>query len=1285
MAGLFLFLYEVFKKYRVAFFAGVLGIALLAGYVASKIELEEDISKAMPADEKTKKLSQVFSNSRFIDKLIVHISLPDTNIADPDQLTVFADTIIERLQKNYSPQYIREITGITSDEVIQEVYDSLYHNLPLYLEDSDFARIEELLSDSMIRKTLKRNYVTMLSPTSMFMKESLLRDPLNLTPLVLKKLIAFQFDENFEIYNGYIITKNKKHLLFFITPTASSKETGQNTKLIAAIDETISKTTAIFDNKVKANYFGAVAVAVANAVRIKKDIQLTVTLSIIMLMLYLGFYFKRISLVFIIFLPLVFGGLISLAFLAVLKTKVSIIALGLGGILLGITIDYSLHILSHFRDSGSAKAVIRELAFPLLMSCLITAADFLCLLFVKSSALQDLGLFAAISVINAALMAIIILPQLLGMIKSKPISTNGTSKPSRFFAWEFDKSRILISVLFIFSVFSAFILNRVSFEGDMMKMNFMPDDLQESESELNSISHVSQKSVFLVSTAATLDMALRNNERLSPALDAMKDSLIIKKYTSVSTLLISDSLQNHRINKWKNFWSEDRKLYAKKQLVDKGKEYKFTENAFSAFYNLLDKKFESREVSTPGVIKDKFLHDYIDESGKQATVITLVKVDDIGKPAVYKTFDKQDNLLVFDKQYLTNRFVNVLKDDFALLANLSFFLVLFILILSYGRMELGIIAFLPMLLAWIWILGIMVLTGIKFNIINIIISTFICGLGIDYSIFMMSGLLHEYKYGKVVLPGYKKSIFLSATTTIIGVSALLLAKHPALSSIAVLSVIGMLCVVLMSYTIEPFFFKPMVLNRKAKGKIPWTFLTFILSVFAFTYFLMGCIVLTLAVLVLKMLPFPLKHRKYVFHVMLSTFTGSLIYIMFNVKKKIINPNKENFKTPAVVIANHQSFLDILLLTMINPKMVLLTNDWVYNSPIFGMVVKFADFYPVSSGFENSIDSLKEKVANGYSIVVWPEGTRSLSNKIGRFHKGAFFIAEQLQIDILPIILHGTGDTMTKGDDMMLKNGRLTLKYLDRITPTDIRYGNNFAERTKMISRFFKSEFTALRLERETPAYFRDKLVKNYIYKGPILEWYLRIKLRLENDYTLFNSLMPRSGTITDIGCGYGFMAYMLGFLSADRKITGIDYDGEKIEVANNCVSKTGQFIFISGDITQMKLEPSDAFILSDVLHYFPPVQQRELVQKCIQNLNPGGTLIIRDGNAEMKTRHKGTRLTEFFSTRFGFNKTNYDKLFFLNQMDIENYLLGCDVSCEVIDNTQMTSNIIFVIRNKRVF
>ncbi len=102
----------------------------------------------------------------------------------------------------------------------------------------------------------------------------------------------------------------------------------------------------------------------------------------------------------------------------------------------------------------------------------------------------------------------------------------------------------------------------------------------------------------------------------------------------------------------------------------------------------------------------------------------------------------------------------------------------------------------------------------------------------------------------------------------------------------------------------------------------------------------------------------------------------------------------------------------------------------------------------------------------------------------------------------------------------------------------------------------------------TPAYYRKKLISQYIYKGPVLEWYLRVKLRLEKDYDFFNNIIPREATVVDLGCGYGFLSVMLGLVSENRQITGIDYDEKKIAVARNVSqSHEAHCISHSGDIT----------------------------------------------------------------------------------------------------------------------
>src|SRR5699024_5842322 len=95
-------------------------------------------------------------------------------------------------------------------------------------------------------------------------------------------------------------------------------------------------------------------------------------------------------------------------------------------------------------------------------------------------------------------------------------------------------------------------------------------------------------------------------------------------------------------------------------------------------------------------------------------------------------------------------------------------------------------------------------------------------------------------------------------------------------------------------------------------------------------------------------------------------------------------------------------------------------------------------------------------------------------------------AEQLQVDIQPVLIHGNVHALPKNDNM-LKPGPITMKYLPRITPGDAAFGTGYAERTKKISAYFKQEFRALRNERESADYFRKKLLLNYVYKPKAIQ------------------------------------------------------------------------------------------------------------------------------------------------------------------------------------------------------
>ena len=160
----------------------------------------------------------------------------------------------------------------------------------------------------------------------------------------------------------------------------------------------------------------------------------------------------------------------------------------------------------------------------------------------------------------------------------------------------------------------------------------------------------------------------------------------------------------------------------------------------------------------------------------------------------------------------------------------------------------------------------------------------------------------------------------------------------------------------------------------------------------------------------------------------------------------------NFSKPAIIICNHQSSLDIVPLIKMHPKILMVTNYKKWNARFFGPVIRMADYFPAEE-LELNLELIRDRMSHGYSIVVFPEGTRSEDGQIKRFHKGAFYLAEKLNVDILPIMIHGTNYTLTK-KDALLKDGQVTLQFLPRIQPADLKFGVGYVERTKNIGCYF---------------------------------------------------------------------------------------------------------------------------------------------------------------------------------------------------------------------------------------
>ncbi len=1285
MSERFIQIYFFFRERRLLFylFLGTILAAILL--FASRIKVSEDIMGISGSKNHPGKFETVVSHIKFTDKLIIRLSLADTNAtADPERLILYAKDLTDSLTRRYDSTYIRGIIGNVTDSSMSASLNLLYDHLPVYLVENDYRVIDSLLAPESIHSAIEKDYKNLLSPASFALKKMILRDPLGLTYLAMNKLKSLQTGDNFEVVDGFILTKDRRNLLLFITPANPASETSRNEKLLEGLDELLMKISTAQSPEIRGQYIGAIAFASGNARQIKKDIYLTLAITLCMIILLIGWYFRSWKIPLLGFLPALFGGGLALAILYLLKGTVSAISLGIGSVILGLIVDYALYIITLFRKKGDMVVVLKEMTLTVFLCSLTTAGAFLCLVFLRSSVLYDLGWFAAISVAGAAFFALIILPQFLTQNDLKPTPSRGNII-DRIASFSFEKSKVFIVLLIVLTVLSIFFLSRVKFENDMMALNFVPDKLKSMEKDLDRITGASFKTIYLVSTGRDLDDALRTQERMNRDIEKLKVSDVMRNVSGCGELLFSDSMQKVRIQRWNNFWTKQRRELLEKELKKSAAEFRFREDAFDPFLLQTTRAFAVLNPAETKMLISGILSDYISETGDLSMITTMVKVRQDDKKEVYRAFEGKPGIVVFDKQILANHFVANVKHDFDLLVRLSMIFVTLLLLLSFGRIETGLTTALPMFVSWFLTLGFMGMTGIRFNIFNIIVSSFIFGLGVDYSILMMRGLLLEYKYRSLEIPSYKTSILLSSATTLFGVGALFFALHPALNSIALVSVFGIIAVVLISYTLQPLFIRWFLFNRLKRGRYPVT-----IRIFFKTFITWGNIVLVtilqviLGGLIFILYPGSRKKREYIFHWLFCQLCKAYITVTFPTNRRFYNLYGEDFSRPAVIISNHQSLIETPFFLRLHPKIIILTNEWVWNSSLFGPVARMASFFNAERGIDNIMDQLKKKVREGYSILIFPEGHRHIDNRIHRFHRGAFYLAEKLQIDILPIVVFGSGEFLGKGEFWGRPSG-LRMKILKRVGIDEHEMGSGYSERSKMFRRFYIREYATFMAQEGTGRYYRKKLVLNYIFKGPILEWYLRVKMHIEKYYQPYNELVSREGEILDLGCGYGFMSYMLSFTAPLRRITGVDHDPEKIRVAVNCISKNENIDFICEDITRYSFGNKDAILLIDVLHYLPQASQEELLSRCIEKINPGGMILIRDADSKEEKRHKLTKLTEVFSTKIlGFNKTTdaSRELYFTSLENISRIIDSKGLKMEVIREAKHTPNLLLIIRKK---
>ena len=565
---------------------------------------------------------------------------------------------------------------------------------------------------------------------------------------------------------------------------------------------------------------GAPTIAVGNAEQIKRDSTWAIAVAVVLTLGILLYTLRRVRHLLLIVLTVGFGWLVGLCVLSFTTSTVSLIVLGISSVIIGIAVNYPLHFLTHLPHAGNIRQNLRELVAPLLIGNVTTVGAFAALIPLHSVALRDLGVFAAAMLVGTIAFVLVALPHL---VKDSATTTTVHSSPSQGEVENLEVASVPmrktspryrtlgLGIALIATLLLGWTGRNVKFDANLAHLNYLSSEQRTLFGELAQLRQADtlHEPLYIAHRARTLEEALALREQKESTIVPMIRKVKGATVQSVAPYLASAGEQAARLAQWKTFVQENGTAL-RQQTAQEAAKLGFAPQAFAPFDSLLRRDFRPINAAQCLTMGEDALAPLVARDGKGQYIVTTVvnvprgeadalkqQLDDalqisMSRAKAPKAVEEDtESVWTFTPKSMNESVARHLSQDFSYIGWVCGAIVFGFLWLSFRRFSVAVLAFFPMVVSWLWILGSMSVFGLSFNLVNVILATFIFGQGDDYSIFVTEGLLYEYTYGRKLLAAYKRSILLSAVIMLIGVGTLAFAQHPALSSLGGLTIVGM--------------------------------------------------------------------------------------------------------------------------------------------------------------------------------------------------------------------------------------------------------------------------------------------------------------------------------------------------------------------------------------------------------------------------------------------------------------------------------------------------------------
>ena len=832
MTELFVRIYQYFHSHRLVCWLSMVSLFVLFGYFSSQIHLEEDINQLMPSsknEDGTTKLA--FADLKIKDKVFVLFSLPPAPLPPSGGargglegsdgsgservalLTAACDAFADSLQRDTA--LVENLFYRMDEDLLPEGIDYLTAHLPAYIDTAAYVHFDSLLTREHFAGQMLQNHDDLQGEFGEMFPELIELDPMGMRNVLAGQLEQLLSGGTYLTMDNHFFVPDTTVCLAFLTPRFSSTNTGQGSALFERLNTVISQLQQSHPD-IDISYHGTPASGYYNSTQIKHDLTTTIAGALVLVLVFLLLCFRRWDAIPLLLLPVAFGTLFGLTMMYWLKGEFSLLALGIGGVVLGVALSYVLHVMTHHQYVSDPVQLLRDQAKPVLLGCITTIGSFSGLLFIQTDLLRDFGLFAAFAILGATLFSLIWLPHLL-----RPANRAFPAFIERINAYPFDRKKPLIAVIVVLTVIGvgAWFVGGTHFDADMHNLGYDYPMVEHSENLLREKTYTNDKTKYFASQGQTMEEALHHFGVLRHKLDSLQRLGLVKSYTPTDELLVSLDRQQQRIDAWHRYWDDSRLATVRQLIAATAPAADLRPEAFETFFQAAKSDYEADALYEANLIPEGYLSTLMEQSydGTWLCFTSVrcqndsVRSSDSDYIRICDAISSDPHLLVLDTYYYTTDTLLQMSSDFDRLQWLSMAFVLLVLWLSFHfNVKHTLLGFMPILLSWLIVLGTMNIFGQQFNLISIIISTFIFGIGVDYSIFIMHGLIsgeQPLTSHLSLLNSHKTAILLSAVTLLVTVGSMLLAVHPAIRSVGFSTLVGLLSAIILSYVVQPAVFR----------------------------------------------------------------------------------------------------------------------------------------------------------------------------------------------------------------------------------------------------------------------------------------------------------------------------------------------------------------------------------------------------------------------------------------------------------------------------------------------